>query len=337
MNCRQSLPVPLLPLLPSLDVARQALLNRLLCRRQPWQGQIAGVQLEVAIGGPPLQDAAYVVPGRLGTAALHLHLGAVLLERLLASLALQRDFQGLPPALQSVLLEKALLPWIEPLEAALGQPLSLDADSQPGDLMLNLQLNADGAPLGTLTLELSHAAALDVAALLERCLPVARHPLPTLQLGLHLQRGWQTLSLGELRSLRPGDVLMLDCPAAADGLLVLAGGHRQARFKRQQSGLQLLEALQPINPTMENAMGQDADDGQLDDVPLTVVCQIGSLELPLGQLRELGEGSVLALPDADVQQVELLVNGRCVGRGELVAIGDGLGVRLTRFASPSGC
>nr|WP_312232215.1 type III secretion system cytoplasmic ring protein SctQ [Pseudomonas sp.] len=336
MNCRQSLPVPLLPLLPSLDVARQALLNRLLCRRQPWQGQIAGVQLEVAIGGPPLQDAAYVVPGRLGTAALHLHLGAVLLERLLASLALQRDFQGLPPALQSVLLEKALLPWIEPLEAALGQPLSLDADSQPGDLMLNLQLNADGAPLGTLTLELGHAAAQGVAALLERCLPVARHPLPTLQLGLHLQRGWQTLSLGELRSLRPGDVLMLDCPAAADGLLVLAG-YRQARFKRQQSGLQLLEALQPINPTMENAMGQDADDGQLDDVPLTVVCQIGSLELPLGQLRELGEGSVLALPDADVQQVELLVNGRCVGRGELVAIGDGLGVRLTRFASPSGC
>lgn len=332
MNCRQSLPVPLLPLLPSLDVARQALLNRLLCRRQPWQGQIAGVQLEVAIGGPPLQDAAYVVPGRLGTAALHLHLGAVLLERLLASLALQRDFQGLPPALQSVLLEKALLPWIEPLEAALGQPLSLDADSQPGDLMLNLQLNADGAPLGTLTLELGHAAAQGVAALLERCLPVARHPLPTLQLGLGLQRGWQTLSLGELRSLRPGDVLMLDCPAAADGLLVLAG-HRQARFKRQQSGLQLLEALQPINPTMENAMGQDADDGQLDDVPLTVVCQIGSLELPLGQLRELGEGSVLALPDADVQQVELLVNGRCVGRGELVAIGDGLGVRLTRFAS----
>lgn len=332
MNCRQSLPVPLLPLLPSLDVARQALLNRLLCRRQPWQGQIAGVQLEVAIGGPPLQDAAYVMPGRLGTAALHLHLGAVLLERLLASLALQRDFQGLPPALQSVLLEKALLPWIEPLEAALGQPLSLDADSQPGDLMLNLQLNADGAPLGTLTLELGHAAAQGVAALLERCLPVARHPLPTLQLGLHLQRGWQTLSLGELRSLRPGDVLMLDCPAAADGLLVLAG-HRQARFKRQQSGLQLLEALQPINPTMENAMGQDADDGQLDDVPLTVVCQIGSLELPLGQLRELGEGSVLALPDADVQQVELLVNGRCVGRGELVAIGDGLGVRLTRFAS----
>lgn len=79
-------------------------------------------------------------------------------------------------------------------------------------------------------------------------------------------------------------------------------------------------------------MGQEADEAQLDDVPLTVVCQVGSLELPLGQLRELGEGSVLALPDSQADAVQLMVNGRCVGRGELVAIGEGLGVRLTRFA-----
>ena len=68
-----------------------------------------------------------------------------------------------------------------------------------------------------------------------------------------------------------------------------------------------------------------------------IAFKIGSLEMPLGQLRELGEGSVLTLPEGDAQRVELMVNGRCIGRGELVAIGDGLGVRLTRFASPSGC
>ncbi len=338
MNCRQSLPPrPLLPLLPQLDVAEQTLLNRLLRRRQPWQGRVAGVQLEVAFGGQRLDNAAWVVPARLGTAALQLHLDEGLFERLLGSLSLQRDLESLPTVLQSVLLEQALLPWIEPLEAALGQPLSLDAEPRRGDVSLTLQLSADGAPLGTLTLELSLAAAQRIADLLTHHVPPARHALPTLTLSLALHCGWQTLSLGELRSLQPGDVLMLDCPADADGLLVLAGGHRHARFKRQQAGLQLLEAWQPINPTMENAMGQDADDAQLDDVPLTLICQIGSLQMPLGELRELGEGSVLALQHGDAQRVELMVNGRCVGRGELVAIGDGLGVRLTRFASPSGC
>ncbi|UCJ17172.1 type III secretion system cytoplasmic ring protein SctQ [Pseudomonas sp. MM211] len=335
MNCHQSsLPAPLLPLLPQLDVARQALHNRLLRLRQPWQGQVAGERLEVSVSGQPsAMDAAIVLPARLGAATLQLHLDAPLLAHLLAPLDLQRDVHSLPQPLQSVLLEQALLPWIAPLEQELGEALTLDAEPQPWDFMLSLQLSIAGARLGVLGLGLSAAVGEAVASLLERHLQPARHALPALQLGLALQRGWQTLSLAELRSLQPGDVLMLDCPAGADGLLVLANGHRQARFKRQQSGLELLEALQPINPNTENAMGQDADDAQLDDVPLTVICQIGSLELPLGQLRELGEGSVLALPHGDAQRVELMVNGRCVGRGELVAIGEGLGVRLTRFAS----
>ncbi|MCW2290383.1 type III secretion protein Q [Pseudomonas sp. BIGb0408] len=335
MNCHQSsLPAPLLPSLPQLDVARQALHNRLLRRRQPWQGHVAGERLEVAVNGQPAAlDAAIVLPARLGDAALQVHLDAPLLAHLLAPLDLQRDFHSLPQPLQSVLLEHALLPWIEALEQELGETLTLDAEAQPWDFMLTLQLSIAGARGGVLGLGLSAAVGEAVAGLLDRHLQPARHALPGLQLGLALQRGWQTLSLAELRSLQPGDVLMLDCPPGADGLLVIANGHRQARFKRQQSGLELLEALQPINPNTENAMGQDADDAQLDDVPLTVICQIGSLELPLGQLRELGEGSVLALPDGDAQRVELMVNGRCVGRGELVAIGDGLGVRLTRFAS----
>lgn len=335
MNCLQSsLPAPLLPSLPQLDVAQQVVHNRLLRRRQPWQGQVNGQPLHVSIiSGQPQEQPALVLPARLGSAALQLHVNAPLLERLLAPLDLQRDFHSLPPLLQSVLLEQALLPWIDPLEQALGEALSLDAEPQAWDFMLALQLSVAGEALGVLGLGLGGAACETVAGLLERHLQPARHPLPALHLNAALQRGWQSLSLAELRGLQPGDVLMLDCPPDADGLLVLAGGHRQARFKRQQSRLELLEAMQPINLNTENAMGQDADDAQLDDVPLTVICQIGSLEMPLRQLRELGEGSVLTLPDGDAQRVELMVNGRCVGRGELVAIGDGLGVRLTRFAS----
>jgi type III secretion protein Q len=71
----------------------------------------------------------------------------------------------------------------------------------------------------------------------------------------------------------------------------------------------------------------------LGDVPLTVVCQVGSVQLTLADLQQLAEGSVLPLPEGGSDCVELLVNGRSVGRGELVKIGDGLGVRLTRIAA----
>jgi type III secretion protein Q len=35
-----------------------------------------------------------------------------------------------------------------------------------------------------------------------------------------------------------------------------------------------------------------------------------------------------------VDSVDLMVNGRRVGQGQLVKIGDGLGVRLLSFATP---
>jgi len=64
------------------------------------------------------------------------------------------------------------------------------------------------------------------------------------------------------------------------------------------------------------------------------VCQGGSLELTLAQLRELGAGSLLQLNTPTVDGVDLMVNGRRVGQGQLVKIGDGLGVRLLSFATP---
>ena len=329
MNCLQSaLPVALHSRLPQVDAATLTLQNRLLRRRQLWQGKT----LQVSVDARTSMAPACSLPARLGSAAMLMELDAELLAQLLAASDLQRDFQALPDPLQSLLLEQALLPWIEPLEQLLGQPLSLDATPQACPLSLFLQLQRGDQKLGVMRLWLSPLAAEQVAGLLEQHLRPAGDAMAELPLRLTLQRGWQQLSLAELRSLQPGDMLMLDCPANADGVLVLADGAGQARCKRSAKGLQLLETFRTINRTTENPMGQEADEAQLDDVPLTVVCQVGSLELPLGQLRELGEGSVLALPDSQADAVQLMVNGRCVGRGELVAIGEGLGVRLTRFA-----
>ena len=74
-------------------------------------------------------------------------------------------------------------------------------------------------------------------------------------------------------------------------------------------------------------------DSSLDELQLKLVCQVGSVELSLAQLRELGVGSVLALAPRMHEGVDLMINGRRVGQGQLVKIGDGLGVRLLSFAA----
>lgn len=71
-------------------------------------------------------------------------------------------------------------------------------------------------------------------------------------------------------------------------------------------------------------------DATLDELPLELICQVGQLRLTLADLRGLGEGSVLPLNANPPGQVELLLNDRRVALGELIRLGDGLGVRLLR-------
>ncbi len=69
----------------------------------------------------------------------------------------------------------------------------------------------------------------------------------------------------------------------------------------------------------------------LDDLPLRLTCELGRLDLTLGELCELGEGSVLPLGRRPERAVDLVINGRRMGLGRLVTIGDDLGVQIERL------
>src|SRR5262245_49853628 len=71
------------------------------------------------------------------------------------------------------------------------------------------------------------------------------------------------------------------------------------------------------------------------DIPLEVTVEIGRARLPLGTLLQLGAGSVIELAKAAGEPLDVLGNGKRVGRGEAVMVGDKFWVRLTDVISPS--
>lgn len=326
---------PLSPWLTHYDPALLALHNQLHRRRRAWQGRCAGQDLRVSWAAEPQPlDAAREVLLLLGRAPVRLRLSAAALEQVLVPLALQFDVQLLPALPRALLLELAVLDLIERLEPLLAQPLQLleaPQDQQPYALHLALALTFGNQPTMHAQLDLSEGAAVLLAQLLEQHAPLEPDPLPDLRQTLAVVAGQQHLSLGELRSLRPGDVLMLE---PGPGLLLELAGRLQARCQYQGEVLRLQEALQAPLLHMENTMTDVDAAAALDDLPLKLVCQVGSLELTLAQLRELGAGSLLQLNTPGVDNVDLMVNGRRVGQGQLVKIGDGLGVRLLSFATP---
>lgn len=350
MTCREReclAPVPdtdtALSGLPLYDPQWLTLHNRLHRHRAPWQGLCADQPVSVQWAGvaapvEPLLD----IHVSLGNHPLVLQLPTPALDVLgLADYPLEH-LQKLPGAL---LLELALLSLIEPLEQLTGQSLRVvdpgDVADAPSVLSLMLQVQIGHHSPWAVPLHMSADAARLIAELLDQYAALATQPLAAVYLPLAVEGGEAWLSVAELRSLRPGDVLMLeDWPEAQ--VRLAHGAHLQARAERDGDTLKLLEKPNAVNSLKEHpmpdiAVGSHMDtalDTPLDDLPLKLVCQVGSVDLSLAQLRELGAGSLVQLAPQLHAGVDLMVSGRRVGQGQLVKIGDGLGVRVLSFCTP---
>ncbi len=77
-------------------------------------------------------------------------------------------------------------------------------------------------------------------------------------------------------------------------------------------------------------------DGNFDvllDVALEVSAEIGSSKLPISAILNLGVGSLVHFPQPIEQPVALLVNGRPIARGEIVAVEERFALRITEVLS----
>lgn len=70
-----------------------------------------------------------------------------------------------------------------------------------------------------------------------------------------------------------------------------------------------------------------------DEIPLELVIEVGALRMPVGKLLEMQPGNVLEIGVAPEDGVNLVVKGKRIGRGELLRIGDALGVRVLELAN----
>lgn len=67
---------------------------------------------------------------------------------------------------------------------------------------------------------------------------------------------------------------------------------------------------------------------------MEVVIELGRRRIPLAQLADMKEGSVVELEKLSGQPMEIMVNGALFGHGEIVVVGDNLAVRVTELVAP---
>jgi flagellar motor switch protein FliN/FliY len=71
------------------------------------------------------------------------------------------------------------------------------------------------------------------------------------------------------------------------------------------------------------------------DIPVTVSIELGRTRLVVEEILQLGQGSVVELDKLAGEPFEVLVQGRPIGKGEVVVVNEKFGIRLTDIISPA--
>jgi len=73
----------------------------------------------------------------------------------------------------------------------------------------------------------------------------------------------------------------------------------------------------------------------LRDVEIELTLEIGRKRMRIADILKLAVGNTLELGKAAGEPLDIYVNGRLLGRGEAVVLGDRYGVRITELVSSS--
>lgn len=81
--------------------------------------------------------------------------------------------------------------------------------------------------------------------------------------------------------------------------------------------------------------GKDRNLNLILDIPLRVTVELGRSKMPVSELLNLTQGSVIELNKLAGEPMEVYVNDKLIARGEAVLVNEKFGVRLIDIISPA--
>jgi len=81
--------------------------------------------------------------------------------------------------------------------------------------------------------------------------------------------------------------------------------------------------------------GKDVNLDVILDVPVTLSMEVGRTRIPIRNLLQLNQGSVIELDRAAGEPLDVFVNGTLIAHGEVVVVNEKFGIRLTDVISPA--
>lgn len=289
---------------------------------------------------PPTDAPVFHLPLEIDGQPGWVEISARLLRALTrAQVADLDDLMDLPQELRALLIEAALEPLLVIGEQRLHQSLKLDdVDFRPtptdGGLGIGCQLAAGEDRIDG-QLRFSNRWLPLVTQLVDALLDAPGAGWDALPIPVRFELGQSRLGLADFRELARDDLILIERGAWLRDRAVSIRIGPNWHFRGA------LEAGRVILQQRETTMTEPVDNqqplAQLDELPITVSFDLGESALALGELKALQPGYAFELARGLERPVTVRANGAIIGAGELIQVGDCLGVRVVElFAGAHG-
>jgi type III secretion protein Q len=254
----------------------------------------------------------------------------------------------LAPDQAAVVLEFALRETLDAIEASLGGELKIvsvtrcDERASAAWLTLPFTLVIEGLGTNSCEMLITPDHAVTLAQHLDRHLGIGQAHLD-LPMAVCVRPAAARLTIGEIESLSPGDVVHIDTRCRpADSAIAVIGEHLVAPVELTPQGGRLASHPTPgHNSPWAWSMARTTDaspdshraDADGHDLPLHVAFELGRLELPLGKIRQLAPNVLLPFARPLEDALDIVVEGRRIGRGVPTRDGSRRCVRVTSLST----
>ena len=96
-------------------------------------------------------------------------------------------------------------------------------------------------------------------------------------------------------------------------------------------------------PHVFQQLGGEAEHGTVHDdhlemimdIPVQLTVELGRAKMPIKNLLQLAQGSVVELSGLAGEPLDVFINGFLIAQGEVVVVNEKLGIRITDIITPS--
>ncbi|MBI5346228.1 MAG: type III secretion system cytoplasmic ring protein SctQ [Chlamydiae bacterium] len=175
----------------------------------------------------------------------------------------------------------------------------------------------------------------------------------TLELPITIEAGKTTLSYDSFKQIKIGDFVILDKiyynPKKGQNDLLLSLANNPLFYaKVKQNKIKLTnfafyyeedETMPNINEESKELAEeevrvegmQESPIGAISEMPIVITVEIAKIKITLEKLMSLQPGNLLDLNVNPQKELTLTVNGKSIGKAELLNLGETLGVRITEL------